>query len=63
MMKRSFPNGTVQYYGYCVDLINAIKRLVNFDYELYEAPDGNYGAMDENGNWNGMIKELMDKVS
>lgn len=25
------------------------------------APDGNFGTMDENGNWNGIIKELIEK--
>lgn len=34
---------------------------MNFEYELYESPDGNFGAMNEKGEWNGMIKELIDK--
>ena len=36
--------------------------LMGFDYEIYAAPDGVYGRMDENENWNGMIRELVDKV-
>ena len=35
---------------------------MGFDYEIYAAPDGVYGRMDENENWNGMIRELVDKV-
>ncbi|CAG0922471.1 unnamed protein product [Notodromas monacha] len=61
MMKRVHPNGTVEYYGYCVDLINAIRNIVVFDYELYEAPDGKFGSMSDSSEWSGMIKELIDK--
>lgn len=35
---------------------------MGFEYELYEVPDGKYGNMDSQMNWNGMIKELMEKV-
>ena len=61
-MKRTV-NGTVEYYGYCIDLLEDIKNILGFEYTIYETPDGVYGNMDENMNWNGMIKELIDKVS
>ena len=51
-----------EFQGYCIDLLDEIQKLVNFDYEIYEAPDLKFGNMDENGAWNGMIKELMEKV-
>ncbi len=35
---------------------------MNFRYEIYKAPDNNYGNEDENSTWNGMIRELIDKV-
>lgn len=54
----SSPKG---YSGYCIDLINDIAELLKFDYEIVESPDGKFGNMDEKGNWNGMVKELMDK--
>lgn len=60
-MKRT-GNGTVEFYGYCVDLIKDIQSIMGFEYELYEVPDGKYGNMDSKMNWNGMIKELMEKV-
>lgn len=60
-MKRK-GNGTVEFYGYCVDLIKDIQAIMGFEYELYEVPDGKYGNMDSKMNWNGMIKELMEKV-
>ncbi|XP_021939210.1 ionotropic receptor 25a isoform X4 [Zootermopsis nevadensis] len=50
-----------KFKGYCIDLIDEIRNITKFDYEIYEAPDKKFGNMDENGNWNGMIKELMLK--
>lgn len=60
-MKRKV-NGTLEFYGYCVDLIKDIQAIMGFEYELYEVPDGKYGNMDSKMNWNGMIKELIEKV-
>ena len=34
-----------------------------YRYEIYEAPDQKFGTMDDNMEWNGMIKELIEKVS
>ncbi|CAB3227099.1 unnamed protein product [Arctia plantaginis] len=49
------------FKGYCIDLIEEIRQIVKFDYEISVVPDGSFGLMDENGNWNGIIKELIDK--
>ncbi|KAJ0183146.1 hypothetical protein K1T71_001122 [Dendrolimus kikuchii] len=49
------------FRGFCIDLIDEIREIVKFDYEITVAPDGNFGSMDDNGNWNGIIKELIDK--
>ncbi|XP_047486549.1 ionotropic receptor 25a-like isoform X2 [Penaeus chinensis] len=61
IMKRMNEDGQEEFYGYCIDLINEIKKIVNFEYEIAEAPDGKFGTMDENHEWNGMIKQLIDK--
>uniref|UniRef100_T1H988 Uncharacterized protein n=2 Tax=Rhodnius prolixus TaxID=13249 RepID=T1H988_RHOPR len=53
--------GETKFKGYCIDLIEEIRSFVNFEYEIYVAPDNSFGDMDENGNWNGMIKELIEK--
>ncbi|RZF33895.1 hypothetical protein LSTR_LSTR009919 [Laodelphax striatellus] len=60
-MIRTEENGNVNYKGYCIDLIEEIRKLVGFEYEIYVAPDNSFGEMDENGQWNGMIKELVEK--
>lgn len=49
------------FKGYCIDLIEEIRQIVKFDYEITLAPDNNFGVMDENGNWNGVVKELIEK--
>ncbi|ESO98322.1 hypothetical protein LOTGIDRAFT_114647 [Lottia gigantea] len=49
------------YDGYCIELLKRISYLLDFDYILYDSPDGMYGSMDDDGNWNGAIKELIDK--
>ena len=51
------------FEGYCIDLIEELKALMGFDYNLYEVPDDKYGSMDENMEWDGMISELVEKVS
>jgi hypothetical protein len=35
---------------------------MNFRYEIYKVADNKYGNENENGTWDGMIRELMDKV-
>ncbi|CAF0986150.1 unnamed protein product, partial [Brachionus calyciflorus] len=46
--------------GFCIDILDEIANKMNFRYEIYKAADNQYGN-EENGTWNGMIKELMDK--
>ena len=55
-------DGTVYYTGYCMDLLNELARTLHFTYEIYVVPDGRYGALTENGTWNGMVGELDRKV-
>lgn len=54
---------TGKFKGYCIDLIDAIQELVQFHYKIQVAPENSFGHMDDNGQWDGMIKELMEKVS
>ncbi|XP_058796217.1 ionotropic receptor 25a-like isoform X2 [Phymastichus coffea] len=54
-------NRTGEWSGYCIDLLNKIREHVKFEYTIEEVADGQYGNMDEQGNWNGMVKVLKDK--
>ena len=62
MMKMADADGKMVYKGYCVDLLDALSELMNFDYEIYESTEG-YGMMAPDRSWNGVIKELIDHVS
>ncbi|XP_063876417.1 ionotropic receptor 25a-like isoform X2 [Scylla paramamosain] len=61
IMQKTNEEGEIEFYGYCIDLINEIKEIVEFEYEIYEAPDGKFGTMSETMEWDGMIKELVEK--
>ena len=62
MMKEADKDGKIVYKGYCVDLLDALSELMNFEYEIYESSEG-YGMMAPDRSWNGVIKELIDRVS
>lgn len=56
-----YNNRTDQWYGFCIDLLDAIRETVPFEYEIREVEDHAYGSLNENGSWNGMMRELIDK--
>lgn len=58
-------NATVneRYEGYCVDLIKEIASILEFKYQIKLVDDGVHGRKNERGEWNGMIKELIEGVS
>ena len=66
MLRNSFNNETYDkndiYEGYCIDLLKKISKLANFTYEIKLVEDGFHGSL-VNGKWNGMIGELVEKVS
>ena len=37
--------------------------MLRFTFKIYPSPNGQYGGITENGTWNGMMGELVDKVS
>ena len=53
-----------RYEGFCVDLLAEVAKIVGFKYEIELVPDGKYGAPDPSKNmeWNGMVRELIDRV-
>lgn len=56
------PKGT-QLEGFCMDLLSEVAKKVGFKYKVQLVKDGSYGRQDENGNWNGMIGEVVRGVS
>lgn len=56
--------GNDRFEGYCIDLLRELANILGFTFEVRLVEDGKYGVQDENtGQWNGMVKELMDHVS
>ena len=60
MIKNTKPKDKRAYEGYIPDLLQMISERLGFEYEIYLSPDGKYGSIDTNGEWNGMIKEVKD---
>ena len=52
-----------RYEGYCIDLIKKIAGILEFKYVIKLVDDGVHGRKNERGEWNGMIKELIEGVS
>lgn len=52
--------GNDQYEGFIVDLAAEIAAIVGFNYTI--VPANAHGSIDKNGQWNGMIRELLDEV-
>lgn len=56
--------GNAMFEGFCIDLLKSIAAQVGFHFVLRLVPDHTYGVYDhETKEWNGIVKELMDKVS
>ncbi|XP_065103886.1 probable glutamate receptor [Paramisgurnus dabryanus] len=45
--------------GFCIDLLSALSKKLNFKYDIQLVKDGRYGITDESGHWNGMIGEIV----
>lgn len=62
IVKNVDQNGTITFTGYCVDLLEEIKKLLNFEYTIFETKNKTFGTMDDNMNWDGMMDDLIQKV-
>ena len=55
--------GNDRFEGYCADLAKKVSDIIKIDYKIEPVKDGKYGSKDENSSWNGMVGELVRKVS
>jgi hypothetical protein len=56
--------GNDRFQGFCIDLIKEISDILGFNYTFRLVKDGKYGSQDKTTKeWNGMIRELLDRVS
>ncbi|KAM4652590.1 glutamate receptor U1-like [Discoglossus pictus] len=47
--------------GFCIDLLSELSKTLGFNYTISVVKDGRYGSKDQEGNWNGMIGEIIGK--
>ncbi|XP_012734227.2 glutamate receptor ionotropic, kainate 3 [Fundulus heteroclitus] len=52
--------GNDRFEGFCIDLLKELAKILGFTYEIRLVPDGKYGSQDDKGQWNGMIRELIE---
>ncbi|KAJ8723589.1 hypothetical protein PYW08_003501 [Mythimna loreyi] len=53
--------GNDRYEGFCIELIDRLAKLLQFNYTLVEQEDGDYGSRDNaTGRWSGMLGRLME---
>uniref|UniRef100_A0A674PPY9 Glutamate receptor n=1 Tax=Takifugu rubripes TaxID=31033 RepID=A0A674PPY9_TAKRU len=52
--------GNDRFEGFCIDLLKELAGILGFTYEIRLVPDGKYGSQDEKGQWNGIIRELIE---
>ena len=58
--KQNINNNTRTYRGLMMDAVKYIQTKTNFTYSILDENDGLWGTRDENGSWNGLIREIME---
>ncbi|RWS28514.1 Glutamate receptor: ionotropic kainate-like protein 2, partial [Leptotrombidium deliense] len=53
-------SGNDKFEGYCIDLIREIAASLKFKFQIKIVDDKAHGRRNEKGEWNGMIRELID---
>ncbi|CAH1800045.1 unnamed protein product [Owenia fusiformis] len=64
-MAKEDPDGILQgndrFEGYCIDLLENIANHLKFNYTIIPVADGQYGAQNKDGEWSGVVRELIDR--
>ena len=55
------PDGNFVWEGYCIELIQKLADMMDFDYDLVIPEDGEFGQK-VNGVWNGLVGDLAKGV-
>ena len=48
--------------GIYADIFHVLKDILNFTYTLSRSPDGQWGALQRNGTWTGMMRPMQNDV-
>ena len=55
--------GNDRYEGFCIDLLKEMALIIGFEYQIEVVPDGRYGVKNRNGEWDGIVKQLIERVN
>ncbi|XP_071539870.1 ionotropic receptor 25a [Panulirus ornatus] len=61
--KKQTSSNPDDYIGYCVELASRLAEKMKFDFEFKFPSDGQYGARQKNGSWNGLVGDLSNGVT
>lgn len=56
-------DGKEDYEGLCIDLMDKLSEILGFTYTLRLVEDEKFGGQDEDGNWMGLVGDLVNRVS
>lgn len=55
------PTAPKGFKGYCIDLLEEIADILHFDYTIQLEESGQFGSVNDEGEWNGIVRKLIDK--
>ena len=55
--------GGPHYIGYIPDLLVKLQQILGVHFKIHEAPGNSFGYRQSDGHWDGMVGELIKKVS
>jgi len=50
------------FRGICIDLLNKLAEEMDFNYTIREVPGYGFMDLNEPNDWDGMVRELVDRV-
>ncbi|XP_058818724.1 uncharacterized protein LOC131681746 [Topomyia yanbarensis] len=53
------PSGEPIWEGYCIDFLQQLSKIMNFDYDLVHPKQGTFGRRDASGNWDGLVGDMV----
>ncbi|KAI5637683.1 ligated ion channel l-glutamate- and glycine-binding site domain-containing protein [Phthorimaea operculella] len=57
-------SGNKRYEGFCIELIETLAEMLNFNYTFVQQEGNNYGKYNKDtGEWDGMLRAVMDDKS
>ncbi|MPC49365.1 Glutamate receptor U1 [Portunus trituberculatus] len=62
MLRKDHNNAILSAYGLCFSMLELLSQTLGFKYRLVEVPDNGFGALQEDGSWDGMVGMVLRKV-